>query len=364
MAGFTNANACSPAFPQCDEFGRCAVFYYPPKWIKKKNLNKSFDIVAIVTSKSVPQAEPQAKFSSAAKLTVIRSLKGSPPFSFKVDNLALTANPARNATKDPNRRFGLWDHMNIGKQIVTDYSSASCSREIKNSLIDGKKYLVFLKTYGTDKYSLQDAILIENETDTLVSEIEAILERRDNAPNVMGVQRYLQHMSGFVEIALRTCPRQEDYGYTDSRFETAKSQDGIVYDIIDSLNYVPSVIDLRDIESYRNQIMNVQGRVRKFKSELWKEKKLEPNFDYFDALPIINKTVTEKRKSLSFQCHPQAQYLAIFRLQSRRDSLRYLPIQNGVVDFSEVLTNIQFKGPTKVKLTEVKEWIREANPTQ
>jgi len=351
-AGWSAAWACSPAFPYCDAKGQCESDHRSPNWIQKKNLNKSFDIIAVVTAHKSPLHTPKT-----AGLSVERVLKGNPPSSFVVDNLSLEPNLSRNI-KDPKNRFGLWDHMNIGAQYIADFSSASCSREIKNSLSDGKTYLVFIKSYGSQNHNLLDAILIEDEFDNLVDEIDAILQGRNNAPSNINVKDYFEHMTGFAELAIKTCPSIEDYRYTNSRFATAKSQHEIAFSINDSFNYSQQVIDLRDLASYRNAVIDYHGKIRAYLSEIREKQKSNPSLHLGDLMDQKRKEL----KSLFFKCQPQSQYLAVFRLKNQKGSLRYLPIENGTVDASDVITNFEFKDMTKVNVTDVKTWIRKANP--
>jgi len=346
-AGWSSAFACSPSFPRCFPDGHCESSYRAPKWIEKKNLEANFDTVAVVTVKAAPPA--QSITTKAAELTVTRVLKGTPLPHFEVGNLAANTNGSKHKTRNRTERFGLWDHMNIGAQIITDFASASCSREIKTSLIGGESYLVFLKNNR-----LQDAILVADKSDDLVTDIHAVLQGGDDAPNRMDAKAYLGHMTGFVEFGIKACPTAEDYRFNNSRFATAEAQDGAAFDILDARNYVPAVIDLRDLASYRDHAETAFAQFRTAQSSIREKAETNPHFDFYEAME-------EAQKRVFFQCQPNTQYLALFRQPNQRGSLRYLPIENGAVDLTDIITNIKFKGPTKLSLTDVKKWIGDAN---
>lgn len=357
FAASTAAQACSPSFPRCDESGRCGSNYRAPEWIKPTDLTKNFDIIAVVSAKvnveTIETKNPRNRQKVTAELTTLRTVKGAPETTFKIEHVTQGSASDKDWRQDPERRFGLWDHMNLKPKYYTNYGSASCQSRHKDKFLSGQTYLVFLN--GSDpNYFIQDAILLEGEDDVLVDEIEAIAQDHPDAPNRMDAKTYVQNMVGFAEFTLKECPSKEDLSYNDSRFVTAKGQHNIAYNIDTSLNYETPVIDTRDLANYINSKNDVRKQMQDFRSKLWRD---SIHLSATDKQARID----EKQTSLSHQCLVNDKYLAIFRRPNNRISFRYLPIENGTIDLAQVITNIQLTGPTRINVSDVEAWIKEAN---
>ncbi|MDB2439630.1 hypothetical protein N9W89_13035 [Hellea sp.] len=358
----SSAAACSYYFPYCDENGRCVSEYRTPIWMNRVNLIEDFDFIAV--AKASKKSDTLTQYGDlephiTANIKVKKRIKGKTPRIFEQSYLAANGPDRGNVTKDPSKRFGLWDHMKFGFPGRFNMSSTSCGPTSGKALSFGDPYLIFgkhlTKQNGDIFYNISQAVLLSGLDDSLIEEIESIVEERPDAANRMDVKTYLSHMTGFAELTIQSCPTEEQTYYTDSLYANAKGQNDSAYRITASYNYGNPVIDIRDISSYRDAATNVWEQLEAFRAKLNEERTKT-------GKPSDGAAYDAKRTIISHKCESQQQFLAIFRLQNRRDSLRYLPIQNGTVDLKDVLTNIVFDGPTRISVYDAQNWIRKANP--
>jgi len=318
---WSSANACS-LLPYADFEGREFNYHSPDSMPRISSYVGENRFIAIVKTKLVRQ-EP-AKYGGYTE-NVLR---------FKVKDVIhgdIRTLPKRKFPHDPDATnpknistFNMWENNEIkSPTTLIGTGPDSCGRSYPALLLQPRERYLVIGTIGSDGDPyIYSAAILETKKDPIISAIRKIAANADDAPNKISAEDYFKNMSGFAEINILQCPKREDFVYTDSRFATAEKQIGTLVSFEDTFNVSTDRFDFRDIGHYQNQ-----------KTQ---------NNNYSDKASAV--------------CQYGHKYLHI---KSSFD--KYLAITQGRINTDDIITNFEITGSKLVNVTNIKNWIREAN---
>ena len=242
--------------------------------------------------------------------------------------------------KTKPRRFKFWDRADLTVPLVTGYrGETSCGPIPSTTLLADEYYLHFKKgdkTIGLEIVSGPEDDFVANWREVYSGGLETKIARRP--------KNYFLDMSGYQVIELEKCPNKGELDlltYGDTQFFGPIDMKSLSYPKIFRA-YSDHKSDIEDLKfinlfTYQNALHGGGWQCRAGRQYL----------------------VLDKRSPRTYRG-----YQGMFSLPAPQH--RYLEITDGHIDTKDILSQINIlddeKGSTRLDVSQIKSWIKEANP--
>ena len=327
LASFTTARACTPVPLTEPHTGRAYNNYYGKPSLQTKSFLGDDKFVAIVKTRRVKKKRSLYDGTAMNRLSFkhIENLYGNVNKLSEADYPDDKKDKSKTTEKHNTLDFNFWETLDI-QSPVTELGvmvhDGNC-RHLEPRLILRPKslYLVFGYVYD-DKTTITEAVQIKSRRDPIVGAFRSVINDDVDAPNKMSPETYFKNMAGFAQVNIVQCPKKSDFRYKDSKFTHPKDQIGKLFLSEDSYAMKDSELNIQDFNGYYLQLEWENGR-RNASSE---------NCGYGDKLLILKSHYN-----------------------------KYLTITDGHINTKQIATNITITGDNLVAVSDIKNWIREAN---
>ena len=308
--------------------GRAYNNYYGKPRLQTKSFLGDHKFVAIVKTRRVKRKWSLYDGTAMNRLSFkhIESLYGNVNKLSEADYPDDKKDKSKTTEKDNTLDFNFWETLDI-QSPVTELGvmvhDGNCGHLEPRLILRPKSlYLVFGNAYD-GKTTITEAVQIKSRRDPIVGAFRSMINDDVDAPNKMSPETYFKNMAGFAQVNIVQCPKKSDFLYKDSKFTHPKDQIGKLFLSEDSYAMKDSELNIQDFNGYYLQLEWENGR-RNASSE---------NCGYGDKLLILKSHYN-----------------------------KYLTITDGHINTKQIATNITITGENLISISDIKNWIREANP--
>ena len=346
-AGFlisvSTAQACTSA-PSIDQVsGRSYHWYRGVNFPKTQDLLAENQFIAIVKTQLIEQytAEYVDYTVNILQHELVKTLHGNIrdlPDGHYIDvsqntsseDYIVVSHDTLKTTKQNNGlNFQFWESLKIPSpkmKMVIKHDDCDSARPQLN-LQPNSLYLTFGYIWEDGSIHISDAIKLESKRDPIVKAFRSFVNNDANAPNKMSAETYFKNMSAFAEVSIHKCPGNSDFLYEDSQFTKTEDQIDELFSVKDSYGVKDRDLNIQDFSFYLTKIK-------------WQR---------------MSHRFTPPKSFTAITC----EYEGILVLKSGYD--KYLPIIDGQINTNDIATNITITGSNFVKVSDIKNWILQAN---
>jgi len=227
------------------------------------------------------------------------------------------------------KTFGFWDRFSVSNPTIRgfgfDAGSAACGYLASNTLDANTFYLVFKSQNGRKFYEPLTGL-----EDEFIADFRKIIGGRMPSKRIRSAEYFFKGIDGYSDLAVSSCTADSDDGIN---IRDLTSED--VFIEKDKLNIDLNSIIMKDFYDYyltgpaSFPICQVGNRFLVIKSDYY-----NPRIRRFAFNPIFP------------------------------SKLRFLKVENGVVDALSIRSNIKITNSGPVNVTDVKHWIKEGMKTK
>ena len=337
LVNITTAQACSFAPLKDTESGRSYHWYNGIVLPKKQNLFAENRFITIIKTRLTEQhtSEYIDYPVNILQHKIVKNLHGNissiPDGNYidvfqnksSLDYIVISQDTVKTTDQEDGLSFEFWESLEIPSpkiKIVIEHDECDSVRPQLN-LQPNSLYLTFGYIWEDGAIHISDAIKLKSKRDPIVKAFRRFASDDANAPNKMSAETYFKNMSGFAEVRIHKCPGNEYFRYEDSRYTKTKDQINELFSVKDSYNVKDSNLNIQDFSFYLHKINGL----------------------------VMPNSMT------SITCG----YESILVLKSHYD--KYLPIVEGHIDTDDIVTNITITDSNLVKVTDIKNWILQAD---